>query len=377
MLVVTGDPDPRPPPSGNPGRAPSPLKRLLPRLGLSLALGLLFAWIVDRNGMPVLPGRAAFSEVVWWTVPAYVGTLAVTHTLRATRWRFLIRPVARIPPGEAILLNWIGFFAIFALPFRLGELARPALTKMRHGVPISAGVGTVAVERVVDGLITAGCLAWAMSVLPRVETADPLARALPALAWTMVLLFGGALAALGLFLWQREVAQALTRRALGVVSRRLGQLLADKVDSVAEGVRSLGDGRLFAAFLLESVGYWGMNALGMWLLAWGTGLPLGPGHAVAVMGVLAMGILLPAGPGLFGNFQLAVSTALRLYVVESMVGREGAAFVFLLYVTQAVLITLAGVIPLYLLRIPFGALLGGTSPPTPAAASARSSSSTL
>ena len=96
----------------------------------------------------------------------------------ASRWRFLIRPVKEIGLKEVIALNWIGFFAIFALPLRLGEVARPALTKLRHQISVSIGFGTVAVERVVDGLVTSLCVAWALFALPRRETDDVLAQAL-------------------------------------------------------------------------------------------------------------------------------------------------------------------------------------------------------
>ena len=58
------------------------------------------------------------------------------------------------------------FFAIFALPLRLGEMARPALTKLRQGIPVSVGFGTIAVERVVDGLVTSLCVAWALFAIP-------------------------------------------------------------------------------------------------------------------------------------------------------------------------------------------------------------------
>jgi hypothetical protein len=107
------------------------------------------------------------------------------------------------------------------------------------------------------------------------------------------------------------------------------------VDSLADGLRSIRDVKLGAGFLFESLLYWGCNALGVWLLAVGCGLPLGFGHAMAVMGVLAIGILLPAGPGLFGNFQLAVTAILRLYLAEAVVETRGAVFVFLLYVLQS------------------------------------------
>ncbi len=332
-------------------------RRILPKLIISLGLGALFAWLVSRGGVPLIPPADAFEHVRWWTVPAYVGTLAVTHFFRASRWRFLIEPVKTLPLREVVALNWIGFFAIFALPLRLGELARPALTKLRNEVPISAGFGTIAVERVIDGLVTSLCVAWALFALPRLATDDDLARALPFYGYLSLAVFAGAFVALALFLWQRVLAVRLTKLTIGVVSPRLGDLLSSKVGSVADGVRSIGDAKLAAGFLGETLLYWGTNAGGMWLLGWGCGLPMTFGHAVAVMGILAIGILLPAGPGLFGNFQLAISTALKLYFASELVGAQGAVYIFLMYSIQAVFIVLVGIVPLYAMRIPFGALL--------------------
>jgi hypothetical protein len=171
---------------------------------------------------------------------------------------------------------------------------------------------------------------------------------LPTYGYAALLFFAAAFAALGMFLWQRELAMRLTRLTLGLVSPKLASTLATKVSNVADGIRSISDARLALGFLLESGLYWGCNAVGVWLLARGCGLPLGLGHAVAIMGVLAIGILLPSGPGLFGNFQLAVSAALRLYLAESVVGAEGAVFIFLLYVCQSSVMVIAGIVPLYL-----------------------------
>lgn len=346
-------------------------RRILPKLVLSIALGGLFGWMVWAGGVPLIPRRAAFDHVAWWAVPAYVGVLLVTHFVRATRWRFLIAPVRKLPLKEVIALNWIGFFAIFALPLRLGEVARPALTKLRHGISVSVGFGTIAVERVVDGLITSLCVAWALFALPHLETDDPLARALPFYGYVALVVFGGAFVALGVFLWQRSWAVRMTEWGFGLVSKRLGKLVADKVDGVAEGIRSLASLRLTLGFLFETLIYWATNAGGMWVLARGCGVPLEPGHAVALMGILAIGILLPTGPGLFGNFQLAMSTGLRLYFAETLVGAEGSVFIFLLYVIQSITILLAGVIPLYVMNLRLGDLLGteqlrqGLSSPSP------------
>jgi len=347
-------------------------RRILPKLGLSLLLGGLFAWIAARGGVPLIPSREAFAQVHWWTVPVYLLTLLATHWFRATRWRFLIAPIRRLPLEEVVALNWIGFFAIFALPLRLGEMARPALTKLRHGISVSAGFGTIAVERVVDGLLASLCVAWALFALPRLPTDDPVARALPFYGYLALAVFGGAFIALAVFLWKRAWAVRTTERLVGIVSTRLATLLAEKVDQVAEGIRSLGSAKLTLGFLAETLVYWGTNAAGMWLLAYGCGIPATIGHGVAIMGILAIGILLPTGPGLFGNFQLAISTGLKLYFAAELVEQQGAVYIFLMYVMQSVFITLAGVIPLYAMDIRLKDLLGadqikqGLSAPPPA-----------
>jgi hypothetical protein len=74
------------------GRAP-----VLPKLAISLALGALFAWLVNRGGVPLIPPASAFGRVAWWTVGAYALVLLATHFFRASRWRFLIRPEGRHP----------------------------------------------------------------------------------------------------------------------------------------------------------------------------------------------------------------------------------------------------------------------------------------
>lgn len=327
------------------------LSRIAPKLMLSIALGAGFAYLVRKGGVPLLPTREMLAQLAPWAIPVYVASLLAVHWFRASRWRFLIAPVRKLPMRDVVLLNWIGFFAIFALPLRLGELARPALTKLRHGIPISVGLGTVAVERVIDGLITSLCVAFALLALPRVETENEIAKHLPVYGYAALALFSCAFVALGLFLWQRELATRLTRLTLGLVSPRIADVLAQKVDNVADGLRSIGDARLGLGFLFESILYWGCNAFGVYLLGLGCGLPMQLGHATAVMGVLAIGILLPSGPGLFGNFQLAVAAALRLYFAEALVGREGALFIFLLYTLQSAVMIVAGVIPLYALGI--------------------------
>lgn len=338
-------------------RVPSLFARVAPKFAISIALGVVFAWIAQRGGVPLVPTASSMRGVRWELVALATLLLFVLTVVRATRWRFLIAPVKKLPMREVMLVNWIGFFAIFALPLRLGELARPTLSKLRAGIPISVGLGTVAVERVLDGAITSLCVAWALWMVPRRETTDPIASAVPVYASAVLGVFVCAMIALAAFLWQRSLAVGLTERVFRLISPRLGSVLANKVDSVADGIRSIGDPKLAAGFIAESAIYWGTNACFMWVLGLACGLPMELGHALAVMGVLALGILLPSGPGLFGNFQISVSAALKLYFAPSLVAEEGAAFIFLLYALNALMMIAIGVVPLIYAHIPFRALL--------------------
>ena len=104
---------------------------------------------------------------------------------------------------------------------------------------------------------------------------------------------------------------------------------------MADGLRFLPSPELAAPFLAETLLYWTVNVAGVLLLGWGCGLTgMTLPEAAVTVGCLGVGILLPAGPGYFGAFQLSVYMALAMYFPDELLTGPGAAFVFLLYATQ-------------------------------------------
>ena len=93
--------------------------------------------------------------------------------------------------------------------------------------------------------------------------------------------------------------------------------------------------------------YWGGIAFSTWFLGQACGLPMSPWVATAVVGMLALGILLPGGPGMFGSFQIATGAALKLYFSAELVATTGSMFVFLLYTNHALVLTIFGLFQLY------------------------------
>lgn len=317
------------------------------RLVLSLVVAGAFYFFMRRGGLPLVPPKSAFAHVRWWTVGAYFASLLVVHWFRAWRWDFLLRPVARVPTSRIISIAWVGFFAIMMLPLRMGEVVRPALLRRDGRVSGSAAMGTIAAERVLDGFFVAVLLAATLLLVPRLPLEGVVFAGFPVrevvrLGYLTVFVFGSALVTLGVFLAARRFAERATLAVVGLVSKRLALRLSRMVGDLADGLRSLPDPKLMGPFLFQTAVYWGVNALGMWLLGWGCGLDMGPAQGFAVMGVLAMGILLPAGPGLFGPFQYSIFLALRMYFPDSEVLSQGAAYVFLMYVCQFVFTTLTG-----------------------------------
>ncbi len=56
--------------------------------------------------------------------------------------------------------------ALFILPLRLGEFARPYLVAERPALRVSAALSSVVVERVADGIFTAALLVVALLAVP-------------------------------------------------------------------------------------------------------------------------------------------------------------------------------------------------------------------
>ncbi len=358
MTTSTAEPSP-PPESATMGTTvddpidgretpPSPRASFVRRHGVktvvSLAIAAAFAWVLMRAGLPIVPNAAQMAKVRWSWVGLHAGLLMVHHVIRAVRWRHLLRPLAPdITRRRVLAASWVGFTAILLLPLRAGEIVRPWLVRDGKKITLSSALGTIGAERVIDGLVVTGVLAGALVLVPRL---DPLPErfgelnipvaAIPAAGYLALAVFVAAFLAMAVFYFARDFARRLVHATIGRVSAKLAERVAGIVGGLADGLHFLADRRHGGAFLAETLVYWLFNAVGMWVLGIGCGLDMSFGHACAVMGVLAVGILVPAGPGLFGAFQAATYGALAMFFAPEIVTGAGAAYVFLLYTVQFV-----------------------------------------
>ena len=132
--------------------------RLFINLALSLAMLGLCLWLVwpdaaTRAQLDATLHSLTLAEFLPY-LAGYIVLLALTHFFRAWRWNNLLEPIGvRLGAAKLMAISSVGFMAILALPARLGEFVRPALLRDKGRVSGSAVLGTVAVERIVDGLL--------------------------------------------------------------------------------------------------------------------------------------------------------------------------------------------------------------------------------
>jgi len=316
-------------------------RSLLVKLALSLLVAGFFVFLLRQGALELWPGAAAFGRVDWGSVALYVLLLSAQQFVRAGRWYFLLAPVQRVPLGTVLRVAFIGFFAISIMPIRTGEVVRPLLMRREGKISGWVATGTVAAERLIDGFFLSSLLFIALLVAkPHEPLPDhigdlPVPVALvPTAAYSAVGFFATALIVMTLFYLFRAKARRLIELTVGRVSLAFAHALSDRIGQVADGLRFLPQVRYTAPFLLGTLAYWAIAAIAWTVLARGCGLEIGYFQAMAVVGVVALGILVPNAPGFFGAFQLGCYAGLAMYLERETVLGAGSVYVFLTYALQ-------------------------------------------
>ncbi|HRE29544.1 MAG TPA: lysylphosphatidylglycerol synthase transmembrane domain-containing protein, partial [Anaerolineales bacterium] len=72
---------------------------------------------------------------------------------RAWRWHYLLKPIKAISTNTMFPIVTIGYMGNNILPARAGEVLRAFVLRKQQGVPVSASLATIVVERIFDGVV--------------------------------------------------------------------------------------------------------------------------------------------------------------------------------------------------------------------------------
>ena len=319
--------------------------KLIAKIALSLAVGALCIALAVHK-IDLQQTKAVLLALPLGAVLLYALSMVPVHLLRAWRWKFLLRPIGvSLPFSRLMIISTVGFMAILALPFRLGEFARPYYVAKESQSRMSEVLGTVAVERIVDGLVIA-ILLFATYLFSLAPGARPYPPVLAFSAWLALLGFLGLTAFLGFALrWpEATIRMLLTTTLLRRFAPKFADKLADQLRALMRGFRALGHARDILPFLAQTALYWTANGLGMWLLARLMNLPIPIHAAFAAMAFTGVLISLPNAPGLVGQFHAGILLALAAYLPDSVLASVGGAYAIAVHGIQFVWYVVLGLL---------------------------------
>jgi uncharacterized protein (TIRG00374 family) len=202
--------------------------------------------------------------------------------------------------------------ANFLLPGRAGDLARCALIGPAGSFAESSlALGTLAVEKVMDGLALVGMvLLWAWALHPP--------------GWVLALLRISALifvATLALLVALRYRTRALIDLVRSAFRRLHLSRLEEKFDGLltafADGLSAITSaGRVLSLFLLTAA-IWTTEAALIWGLAGALGTVVALKSAAVAAAILGLGFMIPAAPGGLGTYELFGTEAFKLVGVNA------------------------------------------------------------
>lgn len=302
------------------------MKKLL-HVGLGAGVSVLLLWLAFRNvDWPVL--RQELARLRWFYVFACFACAVAVQFTRVYRWGILIEPVARVSNAQLMRISLVGIMLITLLPLRLGEFARPYLLKRETGASMSAGLGSIAVERTIDGLMVT-LLFFLTTYFLQAPFTVP--TALRAAAYASLALFSVASVVIVAALLFGDRVPVLLRRIGTPISAGLTEKAVRMLGSFVSGLHAVKSARSLFFFGLYTLAYWAANGLGMYWMMLGFNWQLPPIAGFVVVSVLVLAIMLPSGPGMLGTFQAGLMMGLAVFGIGST---EAAAYGIVMYPLQ-------------------------------------------
>lgn len=286
---------------------------------LGLLISAVFLYFALR-GLGLQDLGAALREAnYWWLIPG-VAVYFLGVWARAWRWHYLLRPVKAIPTSTMFPIVAIGYMGNNIYPARAGEVLRAVVLKRREGVPISASLATIIVERVFDGVVM---LAFVFVNLPELAhlTADSgFVGNIQSLALWGTGAFIGALAVFLLAAMFPVVAErivvSLAHRLLPV---RYQQKTIDLSMRFLGGLESLRSPREALMVFVTSVVIWLFETGKYWFVMHAFPFEVSFFALMLMNGIVNLATTIPSAPGYVGTFDAPGIAVLSAYGVERAV----------------------------------------------------------
>jgi glycosyltransferase 2 family protein len=290
-----------------------------------LRLGEFWAVVKNANYWWILPGIAVYFVGVW---------------VRAWRWHYLLKPIKAIPTRTMFPITAIGYMGNNIYPARAGEVLRAVILKRREGVPVSASLATIIIERIFDGVVMLAFVFINLPELARLTSASGFigniqqvaiygtaAFAVALLAFLLAAMFPVLTAKIGQWFIDRVLPERMRAKITGFMHRFL------------DGLASLRSPLNILMVFLTSVIIWLFETLKYWFVMHAFGFTVSFFALMLMNGIVNLATTIPSAPGYIGTFDAPGIAVLVAYGVDQA---TAAGYTLTLHAALWIPITLLG-----------------------------------
>jgi len=302
-------------------------------LGIIISAAFMFVIFREVN-IAELTGVLK-SANYWWLLPNLFLVVFAMYQ-RAERWKYMVKPIAKIPYGKLLSATCIGFMANNILPFRLGEFVRAySLSYKEKKITKSASLATIFVERMVFDLLAMlmilGAIIWFIPTkfddTFKFGAALALGIAIAGLLFAIVIVM------------KPEGSGRLLSRYLFFLPEKVREYINDTIIKFSKGLLFLKDWRLTLKVSAHTLFLWlcmGISNIFIFY-AFGFDLPVYASYVLLI--VVSISILIPSAPGFIGVYHAGVVWTLRYFNIDET---QAASCALVLHAAQFIPVTLLG-----------------------------------
>ncbi|MDQ3048683.1 MAG: flippase-like domain-containing protein [Bacteroidota bacterium] len=315
-----------------------------------LSIGVLLIWLVikDKTDEEISNITQSLRRADYSWILLSVVISAVSHYLRALRWKILLEPLNHFPKTSTTFFAvMVGYLANCAVP-RLGEVTRCGILTRYSKVPFIQGFGSVIGERALDVI----CLILIFFLMLALEFSR-----ISGIADQLIFSFFSGKADL--------LVQNRTVLIIGIITlllmagiiyyfrKKISALLSGKVKGFLkglwDGLKSIKDVHKPRTFILYTILIWLMYILQVYVcffaLAETSHLSFGVAVVITVFGSIGIAVV-PGGTGAYQYIVILILTSVYL-IAEP----PAFAFAWSVWASQISLILVLGLVSLILLPL--------------------------
>jgi uncharacterized protein (TIRG00374 family) len=284
--------------------------------------------------------QAVKSANYWWILPG-IAVYFIAVWVRAWRWHYLLKPIKAVNTRTMFPITCIGYMGNNIYPARAGEVLRAVILKRKEGVPISASLATIIVERIFDAVVMLGFVFVNLPELAKVAAADSgFVGNIQEFALIGTGLFIGALV---VFILAAMFPRITLRIGQWFIDRLLPKRIREKSSGIMhkflDGLASLRSPVNVLMVLITSTLIWLLETVKYWFVMHAFTFSVSFFALMLLNGVANLATTIPAAPGYIGTWEAVTKAVLVAYAVPSA---SALGYAVVLHVALWLPITLLG-----------------------------------